>query len=114
VASALINSTQQVGGSIGTALLNTIATTVTATYLHVHGSSPASVTAGTVHGFAVAFLFAAAILAVALVVVLVFIDAPIGAGTEPVLVGEGARLGGYTGNGSGSDGEQPSPAYLPA
>ncbi len=35
VASALINSTQQVGGSIGTALLNTIATTVTASYLQV-------------------------------------------------------------------------------
>ena len=41
VASALINSTQQVGGSVGTALLNTIATTVTASYLHTHAGGAA-------------------------------------------------------------------------
>ncbi len=91
VASALINSTQQVGGSIGTALLNTIATTATATYLQVHGVSSAAVAAGggaaaatvaagTVHGFAVAFAVAGAILGLALIVVATFIDAPAGSG----------------------------------
>ena len=38
VASALVNSTQQTGGSMGAALINTIATTATASYLVVHGT----------------------------------------------------------------------------
>jgi hypothetical protein len=33
VASATVNTSQQIGGSLGTALLNTIATTATASYL---------------------------------------------------------------------------------
>jgi EmrB/QacA subfamily drug resistance transporter len=74
VASALINSTQQIGGSIGTALLNTIATTVTATYLRTHGSRAVNtVAAGTVHGFSVAFIFSAGFLALALIAVAVLI-----------------------------------------
>jgi EmrB/QacA subfamily drug resistance transporter len=101
VASALINSTQQVGGSVGTALLNTIANSVTATYLHAHGiagsvaaatgaaaaggATAATVTAGTVHGFAVAFAVAAGILGLALVVVASFINAPAGQGGPGVL-----------------------------
>jgi EmrB/QacA subfamily drug resistance transporter len=36
VASALVNTSQQVGGSLGTALLNTIAATATANYLITH------------------------------------------------------------------------------
>jgi EmrB/QacA subfamily drug resistance transporter len=91
VASALINSTQQVGGSIGTALLNTIATTVTVGYLHAHTSaaSPtaATVAAGTVHGFSVAFAFAAAILGLALLTVAIFINAPVGSGAGEEVVG---------------------------
>jgi EmrB/QacA subfamily drug resistance transporter len=51
VASALINSTQQVGGSIGTALLNTVATTATVSYVKAHGAGPAAA----VHGYSVAF-----------------------------------------------------------
>ncbi len=37
VASALVNTTQQIGGSLGTALLNTLAATATANYIAVHG-----------------------------------------------------------------------------
>ncbi len=37
VASALVNTTQQVGGSLGTALLNTIAATATASYITANG-----------------------------------------------------------------------------
>jgi EmrB/QacA subfamily drug resistance transporter len=99
VASALINSTQQIGGSIGTALLNTIATTVTVSYLrsHVAAGSAATITAATVHGFAVAFAVAAAILGVALVVVATFINAPAGSGGTPspaetLEAGEGGEL----------------------
>ena len=36
VASALVNTTQQVGGSLGTALLNTVAASATAAYLASH------------------------------------------------------------------------------
>ena len=98
VASALINTTQQIGGSIGTALLNTIAATATVTYLHARGlaSAPAAttgpvgsrtaatVTSATVHGYSVAFLFSAGILALALVTVAVLIDAE-ATSTEPTI-----------------------------
>jgi MFS family permease len=59
-ASALVNATQQVGASVGTALLNTIAITVTARYLsHSHPHLPSYLTAATLHGYAVAFWWAA-------------------------------------------------------
>ena len=59
-ASALVNTTQQIGGSLGTALLNTIDITVTLRALH-HGVpvSAASSTAATLHGYSVAFWWAA-------------------------------------------------------
>jgi EmrB/QacA subfamily drug resistance transporter len=66
VASAMVNTTQQVGGSLGTALLNTVAATATATFIRENG--PASVPAGLVHGYAVAFALGAVLLVVAAVV----------------------------------------------
>jgi EmrB/QacA subfamily drug resistance transporter len=71
VASALVNTTQQVGGSLGTALLNTIAASATASYIASHGSGSSAVAA--VHGYTVAFdwglgaLILAAVLALVLV-----------------------------------------------
>lgn len=67
VASAMVNTTQQVGGSVGTAVLNTVAATATAAYLRSHGAGTAL--ASSVHGFTVAFLVGAAIVAVAVVCV---------------------------------------------
>ncbi len=67
VASALVNSTQQTGGSMGAALINTIATTATASYLVVHGSSPAALEAGAIHGYTTAFTFSGIVLAAAAV-----------------------------------------------
>lgn len=67
VASAMVNTTQQVGGSVGTAVLNTVAATATAAYLRSHGAGTAL--ASLVHGFTVAFLVGAAIVAVAVVCV---------------------------------------------
>jgi predicted MFS family arabinose efflux permease len=59
-ASALVNTAQQIGGSIGTALLNTIAVTVTMRALiHVKGSTSALQRAATLHGFSVAFWWSA-------------------------------------------------------
>jgi EmrB/QacA subfamily drug resistance transporter len=71
VASALVNTTQQIGGSLGTALLNTIAASVTVHYISDHGAG--SVADATVRGYTVAFtwglgaLILAAVLAFLLV-----------------------------------------------
>ena len=65
VASALVNATQQTGGSMGAALINTIATSATVSYVAAHGKSAASLTAGAIHGYTTAFTFSAIVLAVA-------------------------------------------------
>jgi EmrB/QacA subfamily drug resistance transporter len=63
VASALVNTNQQVGGSIGTALLNTIAASALTSYLLTHGHSPLALAGAAVHSYVVAFWVSAAILA---------------------------------------------------
>jgi EmrB/QacA subfamily drug resistance transporter len=73
VASAMINTTQQVGGSIGTALLNTVATTATAGYVAAHGLR--TIATATVHGYTTAFAYGAAGLAVALLLTVVLVNA---------------------------------------
>ncbi|MGW1991512.1 MFS transporter [Embleya sp. NPDC001921] len=73
-AAATFNAGQQVGGALGTALFNTVATSVTATYLRTHEGGPETVTAGTVHGFGVALLVATGIMLGAAVVAAVLID----------------------------------------
>ena len=75
VASALVNTTQQIGGSLGTALLNTIYTTAVTGYFASHALTPAVQRAGLVHGYTVAFAWGAALLAAALVVVFVLVRA---------------------------------------
>ncbi|KAB1147323.1 MFS transporter [Streptomyces luteolifulvus] len=69
VTSATVNTSQQVGGSIGTALLNTIATTSSAAYLtaHLHDPSQKAQVAreGIVHGYTVAIWWAAGIMLLA-------------------------------------------------
>jgi EmrB/QacA subfamily drug resistance transporter len=68
VASAMVNTCQQVGGSVGTALLNTIAASALASYLLVHGHSPAATAGAAVHSYVVAFWVSAAIFVAAAVV----------------------------------------------
>jgi EmrB/QacA subfamily drug resistance transporter len=77
VASAMVNTSQQIGGSIGTALLNTIAATATTTYLVAHAQgrpSPRLAAVGLVHGFSVALWWAVGVLVLAAVVVAVLVD----------------------------------------
>jgi EmrB/QacA subfamily drug resistance transporter len=77
VASAMVNTAQQVGGSIGTALLNTIAATATTTYIvsHAHGRpSRLLVAVGQVHGFTVAIWWGVGITLLAAFVVAVLIN----------------------------------------
>lgn len=81
VTSATVNTSQQVGGSIGTALLNTIATTSAASYVAAHLRDPARraqvVAEGTVHGYTVALWWAAGVmLLVGLVAVLMVTAGP--------------------------------------
>jgi predicted MFS family arabinose efflux permease len=73
VASALVNTTQQIGGSLGTALLNTLAATATASYIVAHGAAASQ--AGVVHGFAVAFGVGACFLALGAIASAVLISA---------------------------------------
>jgi predicted MFS family arabinose efflux permease len=75
ITSATTNTSQQIGASIGTALLNTIAATATAAYLATHGHTRAAIARATVHGFTVASAWAAASLVLAAVVAMVLIDA---------------------------------------
>jgi EmrB/QacA subfamily drug resistance transporter len=62
VASAMVNTMQQVGGSIGTAALSTFALTATAHYLTAHPTPPAeAAAAAATHGYTLAFAIAAAL-----------------------------------------------------
>ncbi|MGW6979725.1 MFS transporter [Streptomyces sp. NPDC054932] len=79
VASALISASQQVGGSIGTALLNTIAAGATATWLAEHARSGADrarlADEAAVHGYASAIWWAVGILVVAAAAAFLLINA---------------------------------------
>ncbi|MDV3131318.1 MFS transporter [Mycobacterium sp. 29Ha] len=56
VASAMVNTSQQIGGTVGTAALSTIFTTVLDRYIHNHRPpTPAVAATGAIHGYTVAF-----------------------------------------------------------
>ena len=63
VASAMVSTSQQVGGSIGIALLSTMASSAASDYLAVHGAAPASLGQAAIEGYVHAFWWAAAIFA---------------------------------------------------
>ena len=75
ITSAATNTSQQIGASIGTALLNTIAATASASYLVAHARSTDLVARATVHGFATASYWAAGSLALGAVAGGILIDA---------------------------------------
>ena len=75
VASAMVNTSQQIGGSLGTALLNTVAATATTAYATTHTSlgkmvQPFAMT----HGFTTAFKFSAGLLFTGAIVLFFFIN----------------------------------------
>ena len=98
VASAMVNTTQQIGGSIGTALLSTLAASaVTSQLADVAAStgaapSAAAIGAAAVNGYTTAFWWAAGIYAVGSVVCAALLTqhsrevATVATGTEPALV----------------------------
>jgi EmrB/QacA subfamily drug resistance transporter len=73
VASALVNTMQQVGGSIGTSALSTIALTATASYLVAHHSTPLAPAIAATHGYTVAFTVSAALLGLGFILTIVLV-----------------------------------------
>jgi EmrB/QacA subfamily drug resistance transporter len=73
VASALVNTGQQVGGSIGTSALSTIALTATASYLVAHPAGALAPAIAATHGYSVAFRVSAAVLAVGAILAIVLL-----------------------------------------
>jgi MFS family permease len=62
VASALVNTMQQVGGSIGISILSTIAASATTSYLIAHHTGPQAPAIAATHGYTLAFTITAALL----------------------------------------------------
>jgi len=73
VASALVNTMQQVGGSIGTSALSTIALTATASYLITHHTSPLAPAIAATHGYTIAFTVSAALLGLGFILAIVLL-----------------------------------------
>ncbi|MFE0043152.1 MFS transporter [Streptomyces albireticuli] len=78
VASAMVNTSQQVGGAIGTALLNTIAASATTAYATSHAAGATSVDLlklqSMVHGYSTAIWWAVGILAVSALIAFLAIN----------------------------------------
>ncbi|WP_320780234.1 MFS transporter [Streptomyces sp. CRN 30] len=98
VASAMVNTSQQVGGAIGTALLNTIAASATTSYIadHIGGAASRSQQQlvqlqGQVQGYTSAIWFAVGILAAAGVIALTLVNA--GRPGATAVTGSGAAEG---------------------
>jgi len=75
VAAATVNAATQVGASLGTAVLNTIAASATAVYLQGLAPSPALISQALVHGYSTATTWGAAILVVGAVLIALLIKA---------------------------------------
>ena len=73
IASALVNTVQQVGGSIGTSALSTIALTTTASYLVAHHASPLAPAIAATHGYTIAFAISAGLLGAGFILAIVLL-----------------------------------------
>jgi predicted MFS family arabinose efflux permease len=80
VASAMVNTSQQVGGAIGTALLNTIAASAVTNWVTSHAAEAATLgkvgfaNEAAVHGYATAIWWAVGILLVSAIIAVTFIN----------------------------------------
>jgi Na+/melibiose symporter-like transporter len=68
VGAATLNTTQQVGGSIGTALLNTIAASAAGAYLVGRAVTPANLQGSALHGYTSVFLWSSLLFAIGAIV----------------------------------------------
>ena len=83
VASAMVNTSQQVGGSVGTALLSTIFASAAAGYASGHARGAGAASAAAIHGYTVAFWWAAGIFGLGLLVALLVLPAKVGTAPSP-------------------------------
>ncbi len=68
IASAMVNTSQQVGGSVGTALLSTIFASSAASFVASHAHTAGLASAASIHGYTTAFEWAAALFAAGVLV----------------------------------------------
>jgi EmrB/QacA subfamily drug resistance transporter len=73
IASGMVNTSQQVGGSVGTSLLSTIYATAVASYLTSHAHVPGVVPAAAVHGDTTAFWWSVGIFGVGFLLTLLIL-----------------------------------------
>lgn len=83
-ASATLNATEQMGASLGTALLNSIAANATTSYLATHPTTPDIHAAAQLHGFVPALSIGAGILTVAGIVAMLLVKDHLHTSTKPV------------------------------
>lgn len=79
VASAMLNTSQQIGGSLGTALLSTFYASAVTSYVKDHAKSPADAAKlqlpAFIHGYHVAFSIGVGLLAISAVIIAVIVNA---------------------------------------
>src|ERR1700733_6376574 len=73
VASALVNTMQQVGGSIGVSILSTVAASATTSYLLAHHTGAQAAATASTHGYTLAFTISAALLGLGALLVVVML-----------------------------------------
>jgi len=73
VASALVNTMQQVGGSIGISALSTVALSTTASYLITHHAGALAPAIAETHGYTVAFTASAALLGLGFILAIILL-----------------------------------------
>ncbi|MFC4587630.1 MFS transporter [Sphaerisporangium corydalis] len=94
VASAMVNTSQQIGGAIGTALLNTVATSAAATWVTAHAAEAgrlgkaAFVNQAAVAGYAAAIWWAVGILVLSAIIAITLIDTGHQGGAPVAATGE--------------------------
>jgi EmrB/QacA subfamily drug resistance transporter len=79
VASAMVNTSQQVGGAVGLALLSTVSASAVADYARAHPRLPGLAGVAAVHGYTTGFWVAAAIFAIGFVLALLILPSKAGA-----------------------------------
>ena len=85
VASAMVNTMQQVGGAVGASGLSTIFASAVSSYLHAHAFSPGAIGSASVHGYTTAFWVSAGIFAAGAILVGVLVPSIKAHATTPQL-----------------------------
>jgi EmrB/QacA subfamily drug resistance transporter len=79
VASAMVNACQQIGGSVGLALLSTLSASAAGDYARTHIGQPGLAGAAAIHGYTTAFWWAVGIFVIGLITAIVVLPRKAGA-----------------------------------